>query len=264
MRSNLSYSYAMKLFVAAIVLLSTITPAQAASSGGGSAPAPAPAPASTQKPVTTNLPLTSDEVKKHNSASDCWSIIDGAVYDLTNWVDSHPGGSSRITAICGKDGTSNFLGQHNNSNSAKSRLKGFELGKLEVAAKAATPTPAAPAAKQLSAFLSEAEALINQKNFTAALNLLMQADKSYANNADINNLLGFSSRNLKQFSASAKYYQKALKINPNHLGALEYQGELFLQTKKLSSAKKNLAKLKKLCGENCEEYLDLKKAIGSK
>lgn len=260
MRSNLSYSYAMKLFVAAIVLLSTITPAQAASSGGGSAPAPA----STQKPVTTNLPLTSDEVKKHNSASDCWSIIDGAVYDLTNWVDSHPGGSSRITAICGKDGTSNFLGQHNNSNSAKSRLKGFELGKLEIAAKAATPTPAAPAAKQLSAFLSEAEALIKQKNFTAALNLLMQADKSYANNADINNLLGFSSRNLKQFSASAKYYQKALKINPNHLGALEYQGELFLQTKKLSSAKKNLAKLKKLCGENCEEFLDLKKAIGNK
>jgi cytochrome b involved in lipid metabolism len=243
----------MKLLLAAIVLLTTIAPAQAASSGGGSAPA--------QKPVSTNLPLTSDEVKKHNSASDCWSIIDGVVYDLSNWVDSHPGGSSRITAICGKDGTSNFLGQHNNSNSAKSRLKGFELGKLEAAAKPATPTPAT---KQLSVFLSEADALIKQKNFTAALNLLKQADKSYANNADINNLLGFSSRNLKQFAASAKYYKKALRINPNHLGALEYQGELFLQTKKVSAAKKNLAKLKKLCGENCEEYLDLKKAIGSK
>ncbi|MDA3036462.1 MAG: cytochrome b5-like heme/steroid binding domain-containing protein, partial [Actinomycetota bacterium] len=96
----------MKLLLAAIVLLTTITPTQAASSGGGSAPAPAPA----QKPVSTILPLTSDEVKKHNSASDCWSIIDGVVYDLTNWVGSHPGGSSRITAICGKDGTSNFLG----------------------------------------------------------------------------------------------------------------------------------------------------------
>lgn len=251
----------MKLLLAAIVLLTTITPAQAASSGGGSAPAPA------QKPVSTNLPLTSDEVKKHNSASDCWSIIDGVVYDLTNWVGSHPGGSSRITAICGKNGTSNFLGQHNNSNSAKSRLKGFELGKLEAVAIPATPTPATPATpatKQLSVFLSEADALIKQKNFTAALNLLKQANKSYANNADINNLLGFSSRKLKQFAASAKYYKKALRINPNHLGALEYQGELFLQTKKVPAAKKNLAKLKKLCGENCEEYLDLKKAIGSK
>lgn len=252
----------MRSLVVVFILALSTPVSQAASSGGGSAPAPAPAPA--QKPVSTNLPLTSDEVKKHNSASDCWSIIDGVVYDLTNWVDSHPGGASRITAICGKDGTSSFLGQHSNSNSAKSRLKGFELGRLEVIAKADTPTPAAPATKQLSAFLSEADTLIQQKNFTAALNLLKQADRSYANNADINNLLGFSSRNLKQFSASAKYYQKALKINPNHLGALEYQGELFLQTKKVSSAKKNLAKLKKLCGENCEEYLDLKQAIGKR
>jgi len=248
----------MKLLAVIIISLISITPANAASSGGGSAPAPA------QKPVSTNLPLTLDEVKKHNSADDCWSIIDGNVYDLTNWVNSHPGGSSRITSICGKDGSSNFLGQHSNSNSAKSQLNRFELGKLVVAATTATPTPTTQATKQLSVFLSEADALIMQKNFSTALNLLKQADSTYANNADVNNLLGFSSRNLKQFSASAKYYQKALRINPNHLGALEYQGELFLQTKKVSAAKKNLAKLKQLCGVNCEEYLDLKKAIGRK
>jgi cytochrome b involved in lipid metabolism len=248
----------MKLLAVIIVSLISIAPANAASSGGGSAPAPA------QKPASTNLPLTLDEVKKHNSADDCWSIIDGNVYDLTNWVESHPGGNERITAICGKDGTSSFLGKHSNSNSAKSQLNRFELGKLVVAATTATPTPTTQATKQLSAFLSEADALIKQKNFTAALNLLKQADSTYANNADVNNLLGFSSRNLKQFSASARYYQKALRINPNHLGALEYQGELFLQTKKVSAAKKNLAKLKQLCGVNCEEYLDLKKAIGRK
>ena len=248
----------MKLLVLIIVSLISITPAHAASSGGGSAPAPV------QKPVTTNLPLTLDEVKKHNSADDCWSIIDGNVYDLTNWVDSHPGGKERITAICGKDGTSSFLGKHSNSNTAKSQLNRFDLGKLVVASTAATPTPTTQATKQLSVFLSEADALIKQKNFSAALNLLKQADLSYTNNADINNLLGFSSRNLKQFSASARYYKKALSINPNHLGALEYQGELFLQTKKVSAAKKNLAKLKQLCGVNCEEYLDLKKAIGKR
>jgi hypothetical protein len=60
------------------------------------------------------------------------------------------------------------------------------------------------------------------------------------------------------------YYSKALRIDPNHLGALEYQGELFVETKKIPSAKKNLAKLKSLCGATCEEYLDLKKAIGKK
>ena len=248
----------MKFLLVTAIVLSTISPAHAANSGGGSAPAPAP------KAAATNLPLTVDEVKKHNSATDCWSIVDGNVYDLTNWVYSHPGGSSRITAICGKDGSASFSGQHSNSNSAKSRLKGFELGKLEVESKAATPTTATPVTKQLSAFLNEADSLLKQKNFSAAFSLLTQADSAYPNNADINNLLGFSSRNLRQYSQSAKYYQKALKINPNHLGALEYQGELFIQTKKIAAAKKNLAKLKQLCGTNCPEYQDLKKAIGKR
>jgi cytochrome b involved in lipid metabolism len=248
----------MKLLLASAIVLSTISPSYAANSGGGSAPAPAP------KAAASNLPLTQDEVRKHNSATDCWSIIDGTVYDLTNWVYSHPGGSSRIISICGKDGSASFSGQHSNSNSAKSRLKGYELGKLEVETKAQTPAPASPTTKQLSVFLSEADLLLKQKNFTGALSLLMQADTAYPNNADINNLLGFSSRNLKQYSQSAKYYQKALRINPNHLGALEYQGELFLKTKKVAQAKKNLAKLKNLCGVNCPEYLDLKQAIGKR
>lgn len=250
----------MKFLLATAIVLSTISPAHAASSGGGSAPAPAPAP----KAAATNLPLTVDEVKKHNSATDCWSIVDGNVYDLSNWVYSHPGGSARIISICGKDGSASFSGQHSNSSSAKSRLKGFELGKLEAESKAATPTTSTPVTKLLSTFLNEADTLLKQKNFSAAFSLLTQADAAYPNNADINNLLGFSSRNLKQYSQSAKYYQKALKFNPNHLGALEYQGELFIQTKKIAAAKKNLAKLKQLCGTNCPEYQDLKKAIGKR
>ncbi|MEY3935560.1 MAG: hypothetical protein RI901_990, partial [Actinomycetota bacterium] len=66
------------------------------------------------------------------------------------------------------------------------------------------------------------------------------------------------------YGPAATYYAKALKIDPKHLGALEYQGELFMLTKKPSEAKKNLAKLKSLCGIKCEEYLDLKKAIDKK
>ena len=56
----------------------------------------------------------------------------------------------------------------------------------------------------------------------------------------------------------------ALKIDSKHLGALEYQGELFMILKKTSSAKSNLAKIKAICGTSCEEYIDLKKAIGNK
>jgi Flp pilus assembly protein TadD len=129
----------------------------------------------------------------------------------------------------------------------------------------ATPTPApSVAAKNVTTELTKIRTLIAAKNFSAALTSLQAADKTFPNNADINNLLGYSARNLKQYKPAATYYVKALKIDPNHLGALEYQGELFMLTKKTSDAKKNLAKLKSLCGVNCEEYIDLKKAIGNK
>ena len=127
----------------------------------------------------------------------------------------------------------------------------------------ATPTPSM-AAKNLTTELTKIRSLIEAKNFSAALTALQAVDKSFPNNADINNLLGYSARNLKQYKPAATYYAKALKIDPKHLGALEYQGELFMLTKKTSDAKKNLAKLKSLCGVNCEEYIDLKKAIGNK
>jgi len=129
----------------------------------------------------------------------------------------------------------------------------------------ATPTPVpSVAAKNVNTELTKIRSLIEAKNFSAALSALKVADKAFPNNADINNLLGYSARNLKQYKPAATYYVKALKIDPNHLGALEYQGELFMLTKKTSDAKKNLAKLKSLCGVNCEEYIDLKKAIGNK
>ena len=129
-----------------------------------------------------------------------------------------------------------------------------------------TPSPTTPAAvaKTLSGELATIRALIAKKDFTAALAALKIADKDFPNNADVNNLLGYSARNLKQYKPAATYYTKALKIDPKHLGALEYQGELFMLTKKTADAKKNLAKLKSLCGVNCEEYLDLKRAIGNK
>lgn len=126
----------------------------------------------------------------------------------------------------------------------------------------ATPTPSA-AAKNLSTELTKIRSLISAKNFASAMTALQAADKTFPNNADINNLLGYTARNLKQYKPAATYYAKALKIDPKHLGALEYQGELFMLTKKTSEAKKNLAKLKTLCGLTCEEYLDLKKAIGN-
>ena len=130
--------------------------------------------------------------------------------------------------------------------------------------KSTTETPVTTTKKNLNNQLEEINAMLKAKDFSKALSELVALDKEFTNNADINNLLGFTSRNLGQFSQSARYYSKALQINPNHIGALEYQGELFVKTNKIKAAKKNLAKLKQLCGTNCDEYRDLKKAIAAR
>ena len=53
----------------------------------------------------------------------------------------------------------------------------------------------------------------------------------------------------------------ALDFNPDHKGALEYQGEMYVELGQLDKAKANLAKLVKLCPDGCEEREDLEKAI---
>jgi len=101
------------------------------------APAPAPTPAATPTPsptptaeVTTQAGYTMEKVRENNSASSCWSIINGNVYDLTKWISAHPGGRSAITGICGRDGTSSFNGRHRGDGGPASVLTGYLLGPL--------------------------------------------------------------------------------------------------------------------------------------
>ena len=74
--------------------------------------------------------LSIEAVAANNTPESCWAIIDGNVYDLTNWIDSHPGGSSRIIGLCGSDGTSQFQGQHGSSSSAQGTLESYLLGAI--------------------------------------------------------------------------------------------------------------------------------------
>lgn len=106
----------------------------------------------------------------------------------------------------------------------------------------------------------EAKAMVDEGNFAAALPKLVNLTKVDATNADAWNLLGFTYRKLGQLEDSNAAYLKVLAINPDHRGALEYQGELFITQGKIDLAQANLAKLKGLCG-NCEEADDLEKAL---
>lgn len=77
-------------------------------------------------PGTINL--TNSEIKTHNSKSDCWSIVNGKVYNLTTYVQKHPGGASVIANICGKDGTKAFTNQHDSQKKPNNLLDSFLLG----------------------------------------------------------------------------------------------------------------------------------------
>ena len=61
--------------------------------------------------VDTGL-IPFSEVAKHNTADDCWCIISGKVYDLTDFAPEHPGGSAIVTELAGKVATEDFLHAH--------------------------------------------------------------------------------------------------------------------------------------------------------
>jgi len=107
---------------------------------------------------------------------------------------------------------------------------------------------------------AEAKALVKSKKFDKAVVMLEELlkDSKNSSNPDILNDYAYSLRNLKQYDKAEKFYLDALQINPKHIGANEYLGELYLLTKRPEEAKKRLEVLKPC---NCEEYKELKEKI---
>lgn len=79
--------------------------------------------------------------------------------------------------------------------------------------------------------------------------------------ADIYNLLGFANRQLGRYDEAGRWYRDALLYDPGHLPAIEYQGELFIQTGDLDAARGNLLVLEILCPEECPERETLAASI---
>lgn len=81
--------------------------------------------------ATTTPTFSLADVSSHKDASSCYSIIQGKVYDLTLWVNAHPGGSKAILSLCGIDGTSKFIGKHKGEQKFMDILKRFYIGDLK-------------------------------------------------------------------------------------------------------------------------------------
>ena len=74
--------------------------------------------------------FTLADVATHGNASSCWSAINGKVYNLTSWINQHPGGPERILSICGTDGSSAFNAQHGGQSNPANELANFYIGTL--------------------------------------------------------------------------------------------------------------------------------------
>lgn len=107
----------------------------------------------------------------------------------------------------------------------------------------------------------EVQKLIKMKNYSAAYLLLLELPEVQKDEADRQNLLGFTARKHGQLKKAGEHYESALSIDPQHRGALEYQGELFLKLGQFEKANSNLDLLKKQCWISCLERTKLQKAI---
>lgn len=120
-----------------------------------------------------------------------------------------------------------------------------------------------PAAKPADPNFSKAKAMIEAKDYKAALPLLQQVVAKDAKNADAYNLMGYATRKSGDANGSLQYYNQALAIDAKHLGAHEYVGEAYLMLDRPAEAEQHLARLDSLCVFGCAEYRMLKTAVAN-
>lgn len=119
-------------------------PGSSSSPATSTAPSTAPASPSTSTASPTGSPTASPsatassstsvytlaQVATHNKQADCWTAINGKVYDVTSWATKHPGGDQNIYRLCGIDGTSAFSQQHGNQSEPNDTLGEYQIGVL--------------------------------------------------------------------------------------------------------------------------------------
>ena len=106
--------------------------------------------------------------------------------------------------------------------------------------------------------------LIKKSKYDDAIDKLMalvDVDTTDFTKADVFNEIGFAYRKSQDFDNASKYYDKALKLDPNHLGALEYQGEMYVDLGQKENALANLEKLRNLVGEKDSYFKELNNYI---
>ncbi|KAE8183789.1 hypothetical protein CF336_g8042 [Tilletia laevis] len=77
-----------------------------------------------------NKKITLEELKKHSTQEDLWLLINGEVYNVSSFMDEHPGGDEVLLSEAGKDATEAFE-DVGHSDDARKLLPPLKVGEIE-------------------------------------------------------------------------------------------------------------------------------------
>ena len=117
--------------------------------------------------------------------------------------------------------------------------------------------------KPVDSNFAQAKAMIEAKNYAAAIPLLQQVVAKNPRDADAYTLMGYATRKSGNANGSLQFYNQALGLDPKHIGAHEYIGEAYLMLDRPAEAEQHLARLDSLCVFGCTEYRMLKTAVAN-
>ncbi|KAL5724837.1 Cytochrome b5 isoform A [Ranunculus cassubicifolius] len=80
-------------------------------------------------PTLTKL-YSMKEAAEHNKKDDCWIVVDGKVYDVSDYLDEHPGGDDVLLTATGRDATEDFEDAGHSKDAIK-LMEEFCIGELD-------------------------------------------------------------------------------------------------------------------------------------
>ena len=104
--------------------------------------------------------------------------------------------------------------------------------------------------------IGDVKRLVERGSYSSAISKAEEYLQTNPRSADAYNYIGYSNRKLARYDRAKSAYDRALAIDPSHVGAHEYYGELHITLGDLDGAKKHLADLTRICG-NCAEQQEL-------
>jgi Flp pilus assembly protein TadD len=109
----------------------------------------------------------------------------------------------------------------------------------------------------------KASELAHAERYEEAIALLKLLVSDEPEDADALSLLGYSLRKSGDLDRAEGFYLRALGVEPDHRGANQYLGELYVERGRLEAARARLEVLDAVCGDSCDGRDALAAAISA-